>query len=266
MAINQDDVTTVEALEQKINKLSATITNLQNNPYAFHVIDAEDTSGFMNAAGFVSRREHLQALGLPRYLSDNTDILTLEAGFYKCYHPINLPDTKVKSNPWYIRVLKARDSEDSNSGFLILTATSGAEYYAKREKGKWIWQVIDEQVSFPSNGDIYKATNDGVSRSYYSYLMMQTHALIHFHFDVDVSINPKSYKVLYDGGLPGHTWLSWADSAKTENKMPVPGMAICDGLYEPAFAVFGPELYIFNSTDRTMTRFKAELYVEADKY
>lgn len=221
--INRDDVTTVEALEQKINKLSATITNLQNNPYAFPVIDAENTSGFMNRAGFVRRSEHLQALGLPQYLSDNTDILTLEAGFYKCHHPINLPDTKVKSDPWYIRVLKPRDSEDPSSGFLILTATTGAEYYAKREKGKWIWQLIEEQVPFPSTGDIYKATNDGVSRSYYSYLMMQTHALIHFHFDMDVSINSKSYKVFSDGGLPGHTWISWGDSDKTENKMPVPG-------------------------------------------
>lgn len=264
--INQDDLTTVEALEQKLNKLEATVTNLQNNPYAFHKVSVDGEDGFINRAGFVDQIEHRQALGLPTHLPDNTDILTLEAGFYKCYHPVNLPDIKVQSSPWYIRVLKPRDSEDSNSGFLILTAKSGVEYYAKREKGKWLWQMIDEQVPFPSNGDIYKATSDGVSRSYYSSLLMQSRVLTHFHFDLDVNINPESYQNFMDGGLSGHLWTSWIDDQKTENKMPVPGVSINNGLYRPAFAVFGPQLIIFNSSDTIMTRFKADLYVENDKY
>ena len=250
---------TIENLAQNLRSDEALIKTHLNNPFAHPIADPLDMSktGYANAHGFVSRKQIGQALGMPWYLPDNTDIFSLDPGYYKCYKPKGLPDNiSIRGSVWTIKVNYPLDSRDA--GLITATDEFGSQLVAVRHAGNWNWLRYGDKVKF--GGDLAN------SNSYYTLIHAENKIEVHIHIDVETNISKSSYKSL-GTSYPGSLFLpEW--SADMEKGLTVQGGAFSSSsnAYKPVQLWFTPALYVINYNDIDIDHVWGDFRYELDKF
>lgn len=251
--------TTIENLAQDMRQLRSMIATHINNPFGHPTADATtiDKIGFANAYGFVEKSQIAQALGVPKYIADDTNVLSLKPGYYKCYKPAGLPnDIATQGRVWIIDVNYPLDSKDL--GLITVLNDLGSKFVAVRNyQGDWHWLRYGDQLKFGSD------LADGGSR--YTVLHLENKLQVHVHADLDVTIAPQSVK-LFGTGYPGSLWRREWQSGKVEDALYVSGIGKAGGMYLPIQAWFGPSLTIANPNNHTIDHVSADFRYELEKY
>lgn len=248
---------TIENLAQNLRTDEALIKTHLNNPFAHPIADPLDMSktGHANGHGFVSKKQVGQALGMPWYLPDDTDIFSLDPGYYKCYKPKGLPsNVTTKSNVWIIDVNYNLDSSDA--GIITVTNELGSKLVAVRHDRTWSWLRYGDKLKF--GGDLAN------SNSYYTLIHAENKIQVHCHIDVETNLSKNSYKRL-SNPYPGSLWLpEW--NAKMESGINVAGSAYTGNTYQPVQLWFNPSLYIVNYSGVDLTHVWGDFRYELDKF
>ncbi len=248
---------TIENLAQNLRADEALIKTHLNNPFAHKIADPLDISktGYANSYGFVSRKQIGQALGMPWYVPDNTDIFSLDPGYYKCYKPKGLPsNATTKSSVWTIDVNYPLDSSDA--GIITVTNDLGSKLVAVRRGGTWNWLRYGDKLKF--GGDLAN------SNSYYTLIHAENKIQIHIHIDVETNVSKNSYKII-GTAYPGSLFLpEW--SADMNKGLTVQGSGFSGSAYKPVQLWFTPALYVINYNDIDLTHVWGDFRYELDKF
>lgn len=231
---------TIENLAQNLRTDEALIKTHLNNQFAHPIADPLDMSkiGYANEHGFVSRSQIGQALGIPRYLPNDTDIFSLDPGYYKCYKPKGLPDNiSTKAYAWMIKVNYPLDVHDM--GLITVTNEFGSKLVAARHAGNWRWLRYGDKLKF--EGDLAN------SNSYYTLIHTENKIQVHIHIDFEVNVSKYSYKHV-PNPYPGSLWLpEW--NGVMSNGLNFEGSAYSGKSYKPVQLWFDPSLFIINDND-----------------
>lgn len=247
---------TIENLAQNLRADEALLKTHLNNPFAHPIADPLDMSkiGYANAHGFVSRKQIGQALGIPSYLPDNTDIFSLDPGYYKCYKPKGLPDNiSTKAYAWMIKVNYPTDSSDV--GIITVTNELGSELVAVRHSGNWSWLRYGDKVKF--GGDLEN------SDSYYTLIHAENKIEVHIHIDFETTVSKGSYKS-FSNPLGGSLWLPEWNGEMTKG-LSTTGVGKGTG-YKSVQLWFAPALYVINYNDIDINHVWGDFRYELEKF
>ena len=249
---------TIENLAQNLRSDEALIKTHLNNPFAHPIADPLDVTktGRANAHGFVSKKQIGQALGMPWYLPDDTNVFSLDPGYYKCYKPKGLPDNvSTTGRVWTIKVNYPLDAHDL--GLITVTNEVGSALVAARSReGTWSWLRYGDKLKF--GGDLAN------SNSYYTLIHAENKIQVHCHIDVETNLSKNSYKRL-SNPYPGSLWLpEW--NVKMESGINVAGSAYTGNTYQPVQLWFNPALYIVNYSSVDLTHVWGDFRYELDKF
>lgn len=249
---------TIENLAQNLRTDEALIKTHLNNQFAHPIADPLDMSkiGYANGHGFVARSQIGQALGIPRYLPDNTDVFSLDPGYYKCYKLKGLPDNvSTKGRIWLIKVNYPLDNHDS--GLITVTNEVGSALVAARSReGTWYWLRYGDKVKLGED----LANNN----SYYTLIHTENKMQVHIHIDFDINVSKFSYKHM-SISYPGSLWLpGWNGSMN--NGLNIEGSAHSGDSYKPVQLWFDSSLYIINYNDVDINHIWGDFRYELDKF
>ena len=247
---------TIENLAQNLRSDEALIKTHLNNPFAHPIADPFNISkeGYAINYGFVSRKQIGQALGMPWYLPDNTDIFSLDPGYYKCYKPKGLPDNiSTKAYAWMIKVNYPTDSSDV--GIITVTNELGSELVAVRHAGNWSWLRYGDKVKF--GGDLAN------SASYYTLIHAENKIQVHIHIDFETTVSKGSYKS-FSNPFAGSLWLSeW--NGEMVNGLSTTGAGKGSG-FKSVQLWFAPALYVINYNDIDINHVWGDFRYELEKF
>lgn len=249
---------TIENLAQNLRVDEALIKTHINNQFAHPIADPLDMSkiGYANGHGFVARSQIGQALGIPRYLPDNTDVFSLDPGYYKCYKLKGLPDNvSTKGRVWTIKVNYPLDNHDL--GLITVTNEVGSALVAARSReGTWYWLRYGDKVKLGED----LANNN----SYYTLIHTENKMQVHIHIDFDINVSKFSYKHM-SISYPGSLWLpGWNGSMN--NGLNIEGSAHSGDSYKPVQLWFDSSLYIINYNDVDINHIWGDFRYELDKF
>lgn len=249
---------TIENLAQNLRADEALIKTHLNNPFAHPIADPLDMTkiGYANGHGFVSRSQIGQALGIPRYLPDNTDVFSLDPGYYKCYKLKGLPDNvSTKGRVWTIKVNYPLDNHDL--GLITVTNEVGSALVAARSnEGNWYWLRYGDKLKF--GGDLAN------SNSYYTLIHTENKIQVHIHIDFDINVSKFSYKHI-STPYPGSLWLpEWNGSMN--NGLNIEGSAYSGNSYKPIQIWFDASLYIINYNDVDINHIWGDFRYDLNKF
>lgn len=251
---------TIENLAQNLRADEALLKTHLNNPFAHPIADPlnMNKTGFANGFGFVSKSQIGQALGVPKFIPNDTNLFDLKAGFYKCYKPAGLP-TNIETTGyiWFINVLTPTDSNDS--GMIIATNDKNSEIIAtKNAYGEWGWLRYGDRINFQTD-DLKNQ-----KKTWYSLIHAENKILVHIHIDLDISIGSFSLKSL-GTGYPGSLMMKGWDGV-TDNGVNQPCMVkLEDGSYGVGQLHFTPTLIISNPNSKTVTKVWSDIFYEIEK-
>ncbi|OTF89028.1 hypothetical protein A8C46_08495 [Ligilactobacillus salivarius] len=248
---------TIENLAQNLRADEALIKTHLNNPFAHPIADPFNMSkeGYAISYGFVSRQQIGQALGIPWYLPDNTDIFSLDPGYYKCYKPKGLPDNiSIRGSVWTIKVNYPLDSRDA--GLITATDEFGSQLVAVRHSGNWNWLRYGDKVKF--GGDLAN------SASYYTLIHTENKIQVHCHIDIETNVTKNSYKSL-SNPYPGSLWLPEWSGGRMEDGLSTTGVGKGSG-FKSVQMWFNPLLYIINYNDIDINHVWGDFRYELDKF
>lgn len=250
---------TIENLAQNLRADEALIKTHLNNPFAHPIADPFNMSkeGYAINYGFVSRKQIGQALGMPWYVPDNTDIFSLDPGYYKCYKPKGLPDNiSTKAYAWMIKVNYPTDSSDV--GIITVTNELGSELVAVRHSGNWSWLRYGDRINFQTD----ELKNQ--KKTWYSLIHAENKILVHIHIDLDITIGSLSLKTI-GTSYPGLLWSKGWDGV-TENGANQPcTVKFEDGTYGVGQLYFTPSLIIANPNSKNVTKVWSDIFYEIEK-
>ena len=249
---------TIENLAQNLRGDEALIKTHLNNPFAHPIADPLDMTktGYANGHGFVSRSQIGQALGIPRYLPDDTDVFSLDPGYYKCYKLKGLPDNvSTKGRVWTIKVNYPLDNHDL--GLITVTNEVGSVLVAARSnEGTWYWLRYGDKLKF--GGDLAN------SNSYYTLIHAENKMQVHIHIDFEVNVSKFSYKHI-STPYPGSLWSPEWDGTMT-NGLSVEGSAYSGNSYKPIQMWFESSLYIINYNDVDINHVWGDFRYDLNKF
>lgn len=249
---------TIENLAQNLRTDEALLKAHLNNPFAHPIADPLDMTktGYANGHGFVSRSQIGQALGIPRYLPDNTDFFSLDPGYYKCYKLKGLPDNvSTKGRVWTIKVNYPLDNHDL--GLITVTNEVGSALVAARSnEGNWYWLRYGDKLKF--GGDLAS------SASYYTLIHAENKIQVHIHIDFEINVSKYSYKHI-STPYPGSLWLPEWNSSMT-NGLNVEGSAYSGSSYKSIQMWFDSSLFIINDNDVDINHIWGDFRYELDKF
>lgn len=249
---------TIENLAQNLRTDEALIKTHLNNQFAHPIADPLDMTkiGYANGHGFVSRSQIGQALGIPRYLPDNTDVFSLDPGYYKCYKLKGLPDNvSTKGRIWMIKVNYPLDNHDS--GLITVTNEVGSALVAARSRGgTWYWLRYGDKLKL--GGDLAN------SNSYYTLIHTENKMQVHIHIDFEVNVSKYSYKHI-PNPYPGSLWLpEW--NGEMTNGLSIEGSAYSGNSYKSIQMWFDPSLYIINDKDVDINHVWGDFRYDLNKF
>lgn len=247
---------TIENLAQNLRADEALIKTHLNNPFAHPIADPFNNSkeGYVINYGFVSRKQIGQALGIPWYLPDNTDIFSLDPGYYKCYKPKGLPDNiSIRGSVWTIKVNYPLDSRDA--GLITATDEFGSQLVAVRHSGNWNWLRYGDKVKF--GGDLAN------SASYYTLIHTENKIEVHIHIDFEATVSKGSYKS-FSNPYPGSLWLpEW--NGEMVNGLSTTGVGKGSG-FKSVQLWLAPALYVINYNDIDINHVWGDFRYELEKF
>lgn len=251
---------TIENLAQNLRTDEALIKTHLNNQFAHPIADPLDMSkiGYANEHGFVSRSQIGQALGIPRYLPNDTDIFSLDPGYYKCYKPKGLPDNiSTKAYAWMIKVNYPLDVHDM--GLITVTNEFGSKLVAARHAGKWSWLRYGDKLKF--GGDLPN------NNSYYTLIHAENKIQVHIHIDFDINVSKYSYKHI-STSYPGSLWSpEWNLGDMTKGLVAQgSGFSSSGNSYRSVQMWFDASLYIVNYNDVDIDHVWGDFRYELDKF
>lgn len=252
---------TIENLAQNLRTDEALIKTHLNNQFAHPTADPLDMTkiGYANARGFVSKSQIGQALGIPRYLPDNTDVFSLDPGYYKCYKLKGLPDNvSTKGRVWIIKVNYPLDNHDL--GLITVTNEVGSALVAARSRGgTWYWLRYGDKLKFGED----LANNN----SYYTLIHTENKMQVHIHIDFDINVSKFSYKHV-SIPYPGSLWLpEWNVGNMTTGLVAQgSGFSSSGNSYRPVQMWFDASLYIINQNDVDINHVWGDFRYELDKF
>lgn len=251
---------TIENLAQNLRTDEALIKTHLNNQFAHPIADPLDISkiGYANEHGFVSRSQIGQALGIPRYLPNDTDIFSLDPGYYKCYKPKGLPDNiSTKAYAWMIKVNYPLDVHDM--GLITVTNEFGSKLVAARHAGNWRWLRYGDKLKF--GGDLPN------NNSYYTLIHAENKIQVHIHIDFDINVSKYSYKHI-STPYPGSLWSpEWNLGDMTKGLVAQgSGFSSSGNSYRSVQMWFDASLYIVNYNDVDIDHVWGDFRYELDKF
>lgn len=249
---------TIENLAQNLRVDEALIKTHLNNQFAHPIADPLDMTkiGYANDHGFVSKSQIGQALGIPRYLPDNTDVFSLDPGYYKCYKLKGLPDNvSTKGRVWIIKVNYPLDNHDL--GLITVTNEVGSALVAARSReGTWYWLRYGDKLKF--GGDLAN------SNSYYTLIHTENKIQVHIHIDFEVNVSKYSYKHVANP-YPGSLWLPEWNGVMT-NGLNIEGSAHSGNSYKPVQLWFDSSLFIINDNDVDINHVWGDFRYDLNKF